>query len=131
MVAQHRWTKVRRPKVQGTDGTPRGGTKEPGTADLGPTGNLGTDLGGRRRLPKPRSAVDIDEIKWSNARNTALKEVVEEFSVPYDVEEYYSKMCSVGKHALASVVHTKTQAIYDATMSNLIKRQSKKNNKQC
>ena len=98
---------------------------------MGLNGNLGTDLGGRRRLPKPRSAVDIDEMRWSSARNTALKEVVKEFSVPCDIEDYYSKMCSVGKHALASVVHTKTQAIYDATMTNLIKRQSKKNNKQC
>lgn len=130
MVVQQRWPKVQGPKVRGADGTQRG-TKDRGTVDLGLQGILGTDLGGRQRLPKPRSAKSIDEIKWSSARQTALSEVVKEFKVPCDVEDYYSKMCSVGQLALVSVVHSKTQAIYDATMSNMVKRQNKKCNKQC
>lgn len=128
MVVQQRWPKVHGPKVQGTNGT-QSGTKVRGTMAMGLKGILGTDLGGMQRLPKPRSAKDIDEIKWSSSRKTALSEVVQDFNVPYDVEEYYSKMCSVGQHALVNVVHTKTQAIYDATMSNLVKRQYKKYNK--
>lgn len=130
MVVQKKWPKVHGLKVLGTEGTQRG-TKEPGTVAMGLTGILGTDLGGMRRQPKPRSANDIDEIKWSTARQTALSEVSKDFNVPYDVEEYYSKMCSVGQFALVNVVHTKTQAIYDATMSNLVKRQNKKCYKQC
>ena len=127
MVVQKRWPKVHGLKALGTNGTHRG-TKEPGTVAMGLTGILGTDLGGMRRLPKPRSAKDIDEIKWSKARNTALSEVVKDFNVPYDVEDYYRKMCSVGQHALINVIHSKTQAIYDATMSDLVKRQNKKRN---
>ena len=61
MVVQKRWPKVHGLKVLGTNGTHRG-TKEPGTVAMGLTGILGTDLGGMRRLPKPRSAKDIETL---------------------------------------------------------------------
>ena len=111
-----------------------GRTKAQGTKALGITGTLGADLGGRKRLSKPRSVKYIDEIKWSSARiehcfELALNEVIKEFSVPSDVEEYYSKMFNSGKQALVTVtvIHSKIQDTYDARMSNLVKRQNKKN----
>ena len=92
LVVQQVGPTVRGPKAPGTNSTQRCGTVVQWTMASGLTGTLGADLGGRQRLPKPRSAKFVDEIKWSNARHTALSEVVKEFSVPSDIKEYYTKM---------------------------------------
>ena len=89
-------------------------------------GTLGIDLGGRQRLPKPRSLGIVDEIMWGGAQQHALQEVTAEYSVPTEIEPYYSNMCRVGQQALADKIHSKTQAIYDARSAQKMKRENRK-----
>jgi len=126
MTAQTKGPAVRGKKANGTGGTQKRGTKVQAPEASGPKGTLGVDLGGAIRLPKPRSTKEINELKWAQAQQTALKEITEEFDIPGDPEDYYGQMCKVGQQALIAVVHNKTQAIYDAIMANRVKRQNRR-----
>ena len=66
--------------------------------------SLGTALQGKKRLPKPRSSSQIDELVWSKAMLDAQAQIVSEYKISCDIEEYYSKMCHVGKTLLAEEV---------------------------
>jgi len=124
MTALTKGPTVRDTKANGTEGTL--GTTVQKLRASGHNGTLGVDLGGMIRLPKPRSVKEINELKWAQSQQIAMKEITEEFCIPSSPEDYYEKMCMVGQKALVAAIHTKTQAIYDATMTNLVKRQNKK-----
>ena len=55
-----------------------------------------------------------------------MQEVTAEYSVPTEIELYYSNMCRVGQQALADKIHSKTQAIYDARSAQKMKREKRK-----
>ena len=83
---------------------------------------LGIDLGGRTRLSKPRSIKVVDEIVWASAQQTAIKEISVKYKVTGDIEEYYTTMCAVGQQALADIIHTHIQSIYDARCAKQMSR---------
>ena len=83
---------------------------------------LGIDLGGRTRLSKPRSIKVVDEIVWASAQQTAIKEISSKYKVIGDIEEYYTTMCAVGQQALADIIHTHIQSIYDARCAKQMSR---------
>jgi len=83
---------------------------------------LGIDLGGRTRLSKPRSIKVVDEIVWASAQQTAIKEISMQYKVTGDIEEYYTTMCAVGQQALADIIHTHIQSIYDARCAKQMSR---------
>ena len=66
-----------------------------------------------RKQPKPRSSQVIDEALWSAALLKAADELKVQYGLNEKVEEYYLKMCIVGKSLLAQEVQRKTQSIYD------------------
>ena len=104
------------------------GTRGLGTHGIEATGTLlAGDLQKISRLPKPRSTVWINEEKWLTSQQCALNEVRVEFKIPVDPDMYYNTMCMVGKRALVAAIHSKTQAIYDSTMANFVKRMNRKN----
>jgi len=83
---------------------------------------LGIDLGGRTRLSKPRSIKVVDEIVWASAQQTAIKEISMQYKVTGDIEVYYTTMCAVGQQALADIIHTHIQSIYDARCAKQMSR---------
>jgi hypothetical protein len=83
---------------------------------------LGIDLGGRARLSKPRSIKVVDEIVWASAQQTAIKEISVKYKVTGDIEAYYTTMCAVGQQALADIIHTHIQSIYDARCAKQMSR---------
>ena len=83
---------------------------------------LGIDLGGRTRLSKPRSIKVVDEIVWASAQQTAIKEISVKYKVTGDIEAYYTTMCAVGQQALADIIHTHIQSIYDARCAKQMSR---------
>ena len=83
---------------------------------------LGIDLGGRTRLSKPRSIKVVDEIVWASAQQTAIKEISVKYKVTGDIEAYYTTMCAVGQQALADIIHTHIQPIYDARCAKQMSR---------
>ena len=87
---------------------------------------LGKALSNMKRLPKPRSCAEVDDIVWAEARATAEKEMVEELKINMKCEDYYLKMCSVGQVLFAKELHTKTQRIYDYRAMKLFKKELKK-----
>ena len=89
-------------------------------------GTLGLDLGGRARLSKPRGLGIVDEIMWGEAQQLAIQEIAVLFSVPTDIQLYYSNMCKVGQQALAAQIHIKTQAIYDARCAQKMSRERRR-----
>ena len=56
----------------------------------------------------------------------ALAQVKEEYRIRCDIEDYYSKMCQVGKTLLAEEVHRRTQAIYDYRAKKLVYRENRR-----
>jgi len=88
---------------------------------------LGRALGAIKRLPKPRSKKDddIDEMVWSSALQTACEELAVKYGVTNEWEEYYMKMCAVGRSLLAEEIQRKTQRIYDRRASKLQSKQNK------
>ena len=89
-------------------------------------GTLGLDLGGRARLSKPRSLGTVDEIMWGEAQQLAIQEIAVLFSVPTDIQLYYSNTCKVGQQALAAQIHIKTQSIYDARCAQKMSRERRR-----
>ena len=83
---------------------------------------LGIDLGGRTRLSKPRSIKVVDEIVWASAQQTAIKEIPVKYKVTGDIGAYYTTMCAVGQQALADIIHTHIQSIYDARCAKQMSR---------
>ena len=88
---------------------------------------LGMALSSQPRKPKPRSAPDIDEILWSQARDKAEEELKFEFDIKVSWEEYYLSMCPVGKSMLAATLQQKTQGIYDYKATKKFKKVFLKN----
>ena len=113
-------------RVLGLKGQGKGPKAQGPGAQQQHKGTLGLDLGGRQRLPKPRSLGIVDEIMWGGAQQHALQETAEMYGVPTDIEPYYSNMCRVGQQAIADIIHIKTQAIYDARSAQKIKREKRK-----
>lgn len=97
------------------------GPKIPGSVIQGHRA-LGIDLGGRTRLSKPRSIKVVDEIVWASAQQTAIKEISMQYKVTGDIEVYYTTMCAVGQQALADIIHTHIQSIYDARCAKQMSR---------
>jgi len=87
--------------------------------------SLGIALSGKRRQPKPRSVKDIDETVWSTSMLKALEEMQVKYGLNETIEEYYIKMCTVGKFLLADEVHRKTQSIYDYKATKLFQRSAR------
>jgi len=131
------------PEVRGPRAHRQVELQAPGPAVQGQQGRLGIDLGGRQRLPKPRSLQEIDEIEWAYAQQLSIVEIAVQYGITKDteldfsnkckvenmtddIEHYYSNMCKVGQQALACVIHTKTQAIYDARCAQKIRRAKRK-----
>ena len=115
-----------RPTVQGPQVHRQVGPMAQGPLVQGHNGTLGIDLGGRTRLPKPRSSKVIDEIRWASSQQLSLKEVAAQYKIPGDTELYYSRMCRVGQQALVDAIQTKTQSIYDARSAHQISRAKRK-----
>ena len=115
-----------RPTVQGPQVHRQVGPMAQGPLVQGHNGTLGIDLGGRTRLPKPRSSKVIDEIRWASSQQLSLKEVAAQYKIPGDTELYYSRMCRVGQQALVDAIQTKTQSIYDARSAQQISRAKRK-----
>ena len=67
----------------------------------------------------------MDDIVWAAARATAEDEIRKKLEIENGLEDYYLKMCSVGKFLLAQEVHTKTQRIYDYRATKLFKKNKK------
>jgi len=97
-----------------------------GVSALESNSTLGTALQGKKRLPKPRSSSQIDELVWSKAMLDAQAQVIDEYKINCDIEEYYSKMCHVGKPLLAEEVQRRTQAIYDYRAKKQIYRENRR-----
>ena len=72
---------------------------------------LGIALSSMKRQPKPRSMKEIDETLWSAALIKAVDELKVQYGLNETVEEYYLKMCTVGKSLLAEEVQRKTQRL--------------------
>lgn len=87
---------------------------------------LGLQLSKLQRLPKPRTMAGIDEIVWTEAQNTAQKQLYDEFQIQINWEDYYTQMCAVGKVLLASEVQRRSQLIYDYRASKKFSKQNKK-----
>jgi len=99
---------------------------ECGVTALESHSTLGLALQGKKRLPKPRSTSQIDEVVWSKAVVNALTQVKEEYRISCDIGDYYSKMCQVGKTLLAEEVHRRTQASYDYHAKKLVYRENRR-----
>ena len=54
---------------------------------------------------------------WSTSLVTAEEELKTEFQIQMSMEEYYTKMCTLGKHLLADELNKRTQRIYDVRAS--------------
>jgi len=74
---------------------------------------LGIALTKLTKKAKPRTATDIDEIRWSESRKTAEKELQQHFEISSSWEQYYETMTEVGRALLAQEIQRKTQRIYD------------------
>ena len=90
---------------------------------------LGLQLSKLQRLPKPRTMPGIDEIVWTEAQNTAQKQLYDEFQIKINWEDYYTQTCEVGKVLLASEVQRRSQLIYDYRASKKFSKQNKKRKK--
>ena len=55
----------------------------------------------------------------------AEEELVEELKIEMKCEEYYLKMCTVGKYLFAKEVHNKSQRIYGYRATKLFKKSKK------
>ena len=127
------------PQVQGPRAHHQVGLMAQGPEVHGHKGKLGIDLGGRKRLSKPKSIKEIDEIGWASSQQLSIVEITVEYGITNDtelessnkckveqmtddIEQYYSKMCKVGQQALAYAIRSKTQAIYDARCAQKIRR---------
>jgi len=107
--------------------TKKGSQRDTGAKEAQPhTGQLGIDLGGRPRLPKPRKVREIDEIEWARATQTAYEQVVKEFGIKVELEMYYSTMCEVGQKLMAEDLHRRCQCIYDFRVGHKIYRANRK-----
>lgn len=89
-------------------------------------GALEEDLGGRLRLPKPRSSGCIDEKVWSGAVETARGQVKKEYAIPGTLDAYYSKMWKPSRMLLAGEVHRRAQLLYDYRAGKAIYRENRK-----
>jgi hypothetical protein len=87
--------------------------------------SLGFAISSKRRQPKPRSSKVIDETLWSTALLKAVEELKEHYGLKETIEEYYLKMCHVGKSLLATEVQRKTQSIYDYKATKLYQRNAR------
>jgi hypothetical protein len=84
---------------------------------------LGIALTTMQRMPKPRSMQHVDELLWGKSQATAQEQLLTEFKI--NCEEYYTKMCEVGKVLLAQEIHRRTQAIYDYRASKVFSKNKK------
>ena len=80
-------------------------------------GALARDLQDKARLPKPRSASSMNEELWQGARRSAMAEVIQQYGIAGELDEYYVSMCRVGQQLLADRIQDKTQSIYDYRVS--------------
>ena len=84
--------------------------------------SLGFAISVMRRQPKPRASKVIDETLWSTALLKAVQELKEYYGLNETLDEYYVKMCPVGKSLLANEVQRKTQSIYDYKAAKLYQK---------
>ena len=87
---------------------------------------LESDLGGRTRLPKPRSIKYIDEGVWSGAQEEACGQVKREYCIPEKLGAYYNKMCMPGQLLLAGEIHRRTQIVYDYRSKKVVYRENRR-----
>jgi len=85
-----------------------------------------SDLGGRTRLPKPRSIECIDEGVWSGAQEEACGQVKKEYCIPEKLGAYYNKMCMPGQLLLAGEIHRRTQIVYDYRSKKVVYRENRR-----
>ena len=86
---------------------------------------LGIALSKLKRLPKPRTMTNIDELVWAAAADKAAEEVKMEFAVKKNLDEYYIRMCEMGRSLLAAEMQRKTQGIYDFRAGKLFSKRQK------
>merc|ERR1711865_1017989 len=91
-----------------------------------PTGELGVDIGGRQRKPKPRGTGTVDEFVWAGAMVTAREQLEAEFKINKTLEEYYKTMCKVGQKLLADELHRRCQGLYDYRVGKQIYRENRR-----
>jgi len=91
-----------------------------------PSETLGVAISKLKRHPKPRSKLEIDELIWSGAQQTAMDQLSKEYNEKRSWEEYYLKMCKVGQSLLAGEIQRRTQLIYDYRASRVFSKQQKK-----
>lgn len=89
-------------------------------------GALEDDLGGRVRLPKPRSIGCIDEQVWAGAMEAARGQVKQEYGINETLDAYYVKMCKPGQLLLAGELHRRAQLIYDYRAGKAIYRENRR-----
>ena len=90
---------------------------------------LGIALSKLKKKAKPRTASDIDEIVWSESRNTAETELTEHrlpreehFEISSSWEEYYLTMAEVRRALLAQDIQKRAQRIYDYRATKFFQR---------
>ena len=93
-------------RVLGLKGQGKGPKAQGPGAQQQHKGTLGLDLGGRQRLPKPRSLGIVDEIMWGGAQQHALQETAAMHGVPTDIELHYSNIYVQGRPASNSRCNT-------------------------
>jgi hypothetical protein len=87
---------------------------------------LGIALSQKERKPKPRTMINVDNIVWCAAQETALEQLNSELEVKHKWSDYYTHMCDVGKVLLASEIHRRTQLVYDFRASKTFTKQLKR-----
>ena len=87
---------------------------------------LGIALSQLERKPKPRTMINVDDIVWCAAQETALEQLNSELEVKHEWSDYYTHMCDVGKVLLASEIHRRTQLVYDFRASKTFTKQLKR-----
>jgi len=92
-------------------------------------GTLEEDLGGRIRLPKPRSIGYIDDKVWSGAMEAARGQAKQEYGINGTLDVYYLKMCKPGQLLLAGEIHRRAQLVYDYRACKAIYRDNRKQKK--
>ena len=91
--------------------------------------SLGIALSLHKRMPKPRSMSTADDLVGNEAQSTAQKQLSDEFAEKSTWEEYYTRMCKVGKALLAVEIHKRTQLIYDYRASKIFSKKHKRSNR--
>lgn len=79
----------------------------------GTTRGLERELEQKIRLPKPRSTSSMDEDIWQGASRSAKAEILQQYAIVGELEEYYESMCKVGRQLLVDRIQEKTQGMYD------------------